>query len=526
VIKKNSVHTTLILALIILLTGIAHTSSPTVINPSIIESAAATNLAVNTNSTATTTPIKYLIIIFQENISFDHYFGTYPYAKNTSSDPLFLALPDTPSINGLSKALLNNNSNLVAPFRMDKQDAKLVASCDNNHTYTAIQRSYNGGLMDKFVESSGITRDNCSPNQVMGYFDGNTVTALWNYAQHFAMSDNFFSTIIGPSLPGHINLVSGQTHGVIPESIDGETSNGTLIGDLDSLFDDCSNGTKIIMKGKNVGDLLEEKHVTWGWFSGGFKPTAITEEGKAICQSAHVNIVGNNITDYVVHHEPFQYYNSTANPHHLPPTSLNMIGKTDQANHQYDLSDFWNAVESENLPSVSFIKGPYYQTGHAKASDPIDEQIFLVNTINRLQNLPQWNSTAIIIAYDDSGGWYDHVMPPIVSQSNDREYDALLGPQGLCGHASPANYQDRCGYGGRLPMLIISPWAKKNYVDHQIIDQTSILRFIEDNWQLGRIGDQSFDERADSISNMFNFTNSHYTNKVFLNSSDGTIISN
>jgi phospholipase C len=85
-------------------------------------------------------------------------------------------------------------------------------------------------------------------------------------------------------------------------------------------------------------------------------------------------------------------------------------------------------------------------------------------------------------------------------------------------------YQDRCGYGGRMPLLIISPFAKENYVDHQIIDQTSILRFIEDNWQLGHIGDQSFDEKASSILSMFNFTNSHYANKLFLNSSNGTII--
>jgi phospholipase C len=492
-------------------------------NPIIIQSVAATN---STAVTTTITPIKHLIVIFQENISFDHYFATYPYAKNSPGEPPFLALPNTPSINGLSKALLNNNTNLVVPFRMDKQDAKTVASCDNNHTDTAIQKSYNGGLMDKFVESSGIIKDNCSPNQVMGYFDGNTVTALWNYAQHFAMSDNFYSSIIGPSLPGHINLVSGQTHGVIPENIEGEASNGTLIGDLDSLFDDCSNETKIIMEGKNIGDLLNENEIAWGWFSGGFKPSIRTEKGEAVCGSAHVNIAGNNIIDYVVHHEPFQYYNSTANPHHLPPPSIKMIGKTDQANHQYDMSDFWNAIESGNLPSVSFLKAPYYQTAHAKVSDPIDEQTFLVNTINRLQKLPQWNSTAVIIAYDDTGGWYDHVMPPIISQSNDPAYDALLGPEGLCGQAPSGTYQDRCGYGGRLPMLIISPWTKENYVDHQVMDQTSILRFIEDNWRLGRIGDQSFDEKASSISSMFNFTNSHYVNKLFLDPSNGTVLNN
>jgi len=489
-----------------------------------------TNTSDNTTTAATATvgtatPIQHLIIIFQENVSFDHYFGSYPYAENLASEIPFYASANTPSIDGLTKSLLYNNTNLNDPFRMNKDDAKTVASCDNNHEYTAIQKSYNGGFMDKFVESSGIVREGCDPGQVMGYFDGNTVTALWNYAQHFAINDNFHSTITGPSLPGHINLISGQTHGTIPPNIENEVSNGTLIGDDDTLFDDCSNGTKLYMTGKNIGDLLNNKEITWGWFSGGFKPTFRTDDGKAICGSSHVNIIGNNITDYVVHHEPFQYYKSTANPNHLPPTSTSMIGKTDQANHQYDLSDFWAAIESDNIPAVSFLKAPYYQTGHAKASNPINEQPFLVNTINKLQNISKWNNTAIILTYDDTGGWYDHVMPPIVMQSNDPEYDAIGGPDGLCGLTDKdSKYQDRCGYGGRLPIVIISPWAKVNYVDHQLTDQTSILLFIEDNWNLGRIGDNSFDEKAGSILNMFNFTKGYYAEKLFLNSNNGTIV--
>ena len=280
---------------------------------------------------------------------------------------------------------------------------------------------------------------------------------------------------------------------------------------------------------------MNEKAVTWGWFEGGFKPTNMTAidsynnnataaPSKAVCNSAHVNITGNNITDYVVHHEPFQYYNSTSNPHHLPPTSVKMIGHTDQANHQYDLSDFWDAAANGNLPAISFLKPSQYQTGHPGSSDPLDEQTFIVNTINKLEKLPQWNNTAIIIAYDDSGGWYDHVMPPIISQSSDPKYDKLLGPNGLCGHVSANAYQDRCGHGGRLPMLVVSPWAKSNYIDHSITDQSSILRFIEDNWNLGRIGDKSFDEKAGSILNMFNFTVAaagHYAKPLFLDPTTG-----
>jgi phospholipase C len=100
----------------------------------------------------------------------------------------------------------------------------------------------------------------------------------------------------------------------------------------------------------------------------------------------------------------------------------------------------------------------------------------------------------------------------------------LLGPDGLCGIPPSDAYQAQCGYGRRLPMFIISPFVKANYVDHQIMDQTSILRFIEDNWLLGRTGGQSFDERASPILNTFNFIDGHVANKLFLDSSDGTII--
>jgi phospholipase C len=473
-------------------------------------------------SSRTTTPIKHLVVIFQENISFDHYFATYPYAKNPDGQPRFSASQNTPSINNLnSSGLLTNNTNAYQPFRFDRSQA---VTCDMDHDYLAEQKAYHGGLLDKFVEFTGSTDRGCNPKQVMGYYDGNTVTALWNYAQHFSMSDNSYSSTFGPSTPGAINLVSGQTHGAIiipPNVADDNVVNGTIIADPDPKFDDCSKTpTAAMVQGKNIGDLLNAKNIAWGWFQGGFKPTSRIDDGKAICDSKHKNIANKNQTDYSAHHEPFQYYKSTANTRHLPPKSI--IGETDQANHQYDLSDFWNATMTGNMPSVSFLKASRYQDGHAGYSDPIDEQTFLVNTINKLQDRPEWNSTAVIIAYDDSDGWYDHIMPPIVSQSNDPKHDALLGSTGLCGHAPAGAYQDRCGYGPRLPLLVISPYAKVNFIDHQITDQTSILRFIEDNWSLGRIGNQSFDEKAGLLTNMFDFTSKrHLADKLLLDPSTG-----
>jgi phospholipase C len=210
--------------------------------------------------------------------------------------------------------------------------------------------------------------------------------------------------------------------------------------------------------------------------------------------------------DYIPHHEPFQYYPSTANPHHLPPSSVGKIGQTDQANHQYDLSDFWAAADARRLPAVSFLKAPGYQDAHAQYSDPLDEQQFLVDTINHLQRLTDWKDMAIVIAYDDSDGWYDHKASQVVSASATTQ-DALSG-QGSCSAptASPIIYQGRCGYGPRLPLLVISLYARTNFVDHNVTDQSSVLRFVEDNWKTGRIGDDSLDARSGTLDTMFDFT--------------------
>jgi phospholipase C len=482
---------------------------------------------------AATTPIRHLVIIYQENISFDHYFGTYPHAANIDGQP-FTAKPDTPAVDGLTPDLLTHNPNSVQPMRLGGPGQQVT--CDQNHEYQNEQLSANGGAMNRFVEHD--EGDPCKPplfsipGLVMSYYDGNSVTALWNYAQRYSLSDNFHGTTFGPSAPGHINLVSGQTHGITtkfmpggkpfpPHMVIDDTGNGQgiLIEDPQPLGDDCSyrDQVQFSSKNKNIGDLLNAKGINWGYFQGGFKPNARKPEGTAVCGATHNigAILGGTgaagalplgtRTDYIPHHEPFQYYTSTANPHHLPPSSTDKIGQTDQANHQYDLSDFWAAADGGHLPTVSILKPPAYQDAHAGYSDPLDEQQFLVEAVNHLQKLPEWRDMAIIIAYDDSDGWYDHKPPVIVSPSTTNE-DALNGPN-LCGDpaATPIVYQGRCGYGPRLPLLVISPYARANFVDHTLSDQSSITRFIEDNWNTGRIGDHSFDERAGALDAMFDF---------------------
>lgn len=482
----------------------------------------------------TQTPIKHVVVIFQENVSFDHYFATYPVAANSNpAEPAFTAASGTPTVNGLNGPLLTNNPNSAAPFRLTRAQS---VTCDQDHNYADEQKAFNNGLMNKFVESVGSSSAGCDvagygKSIVMSYYDGNTVTAFWNYAQNFAMSDNSFSTTFGPSTPGVVNLISGNTAGAIltAGSAGGNVSSaGTVIGDPrpDPSVDDCTLAPPrayIKMTGKNVGDLLNAKGITWGWFQGGFAPSSRKADGTAVCATTHNNVSGASAgTDYIPHHAGFMYYSQTSNPHHFPPASPQSVGTSDQANHNYDLSDFFAALSAGNLPSVSYLKAGAYQDGHAGYSDPLDEQTFLVTTINTIMQSPFWSSTAIIIAYDDSDGFYDHVVGPIVQPS--AVADDNLAGSGQCGGSASSATQGRCGYGPRQPLLVISPYAKVNFVDHSTTDQASILRFIEDNWNLGRIGSGSADAYAGALNGMLNFSGA-IAKPLILDPGKGTVVS-
>lgn len=447
------------------------------------------------SATAATTPIRHVVVIFDENVSFDHYFGTYPNAANPPGQPAFTPAPGTPAISGLSGALLTANPNGVNPFRLDRTQA---VTCDNDHSYTDEQRAFDGGLMDKFT---AVVSCGGAASTGMGYYDGNTVTALWNYAQHYAMSDAHFGTTFGPSTPGALNLISGQTH---------PPAGATLISDPDPAGDDCGAGAATFGAAPNIGTLLSGIGVTWGWFQGGFRPTSVSG-GVASCNASHQNVSGATVRDYSPHHEPFQYYDQTRNPHHKAPSSVAAIGHDEAGvNHQYDLSDYFAALDAGTPPAVSFLKAPAYQDGHAGYSDPLDEQRFLVDTVNRIQASSTWGDTAIVITYDDSDGWYDHQPSPIVNSSSGPD-DALDGPGQCHGSSFPpmvGGFSNRCGFGPRLPLLVVSPYAKVNHVDHTQIDQTSVLRFIEDNWGTGQLGGGSFDDIPSpkpTIAGLFDF---------------------
>jgi phospholipase C len=504
----------------------------------------------------TATPIKHLVVIFQENVSFDHYFATYPYATNPAGEPRFEPFPWTPTVNGLSSALLTNNPNksnpvnatgATNPFRLDRSQA---ATADQDHDYTPEQQAFDRGLMDAFPFSVGTAGPPPTGSPIfattgltMGYYDGNTVTAYWNYAQRYAMNDNSYDTNFGPSTDGAVNLISGQLNGVTDDVNPGGSTIGdgngglTLISDADPVGDKCSTttGETVQFGGKNIGDLLNAKGITWGFFEGGFNLSIVNANGSTGCSRSTTSTVTNTKkADYIPHHEPFQYYKSTANPTHARPSSTASIGYTDAANHQYDIQDFFTAVSAGNFPAVSYLKAPGFEDAHAGYSDPLDDQTFVVDTINFLEKQPDWNSTAVVIAFDDSDGWYDHQLGQIVNQSTTAA-DALSS-LGACGDGATAlpgfnpnteHAQGRCGYGPRLPLLVISPWARYNFVDHTLTDQTSVLRFVEDNWlDSERIGEGSFDALAGPINNMFDFSRDPFglSDRVILSDSTGELV--
>ena len=554
----------------------------------------------------TATPIKHVVIIFQENISFDHYFATYPKALNLPGETPFVAKKNTPMVNNLVNPLdvnshfaprtgldlLNNNPNnnplapvgatttngagASNPFRLAASQA---LTADQKHNDTPEQNAYDNGKVDGFPAFAGTAgpppAGTSTKALVMAYFDGNTVTAWWNYAQHFALNDNSYTTQFGPSTPGAINLISGQANGIAASAnflnstgglafptheAFGDAaqlvSNITNIGDGDPLGDKCSNPNidQFLMAGRNIGDLLNDKGITWGSFMGGFDLTITNANGSTGCARSTSLTVPNppTSTDYIPHHAWFQYYKSTANPTHARPSSVNAIGHSlipgtktpEPANHGYDINDFFATLKAGNLPAVSFLKAQAFQDGHPGNSDPLDEQHFIVNVINTLQNSPEWSETAVFIMYDDSDGWYDHQMPPIVNPSFSAAVDTLNGP-GVCNNSNgfqqgrplrttPLNgnfgqpVNGRCGYGTRTPLLVVSPFAKRNFVDHTLTDQSSALRFIEDNWLDGqRIQPGgSFDTIAGPLDNMFDFDRREDASprKVFLDPSSGAVI--
>lgn len=384
----------------------------------------------------TKSPIKYVIVICQENRSFDSYFGTYPFA------PGFKPLPGTPFVNGIPAGSYNpdKKGNPIYAYRFTKNQ-KITA--DPEHGYETMMEAYNKGKMDKFYFVSA--RKHVDKGMAaMGHYDAETIPEYWNYAQNYSLADNWFQPVFGSSTPGALYLVAAQSG----------TKKDPIIGGQRPAYGpygaDKPTNLADPLTYPNIGDLLSEKKISWKWYQGGYRDGV---------HATH---------KYVAHHNPFQYFKNFS------------TGKYKANLCDYD--QFKIDLDAGKLPHVVFVKAEEGENEHPGSAPA--ETNFSVKTIEALKKSKYWKDCLVILTFDESGGFWDHVPPPQIAKEN-------LAPDGLQG----------CG--PRIPALLISPYAKRNYVSHVQYDNTSILKFIEWNYGIRNLNNR--DKNAANLLDMLKF---------------------
>jgi len=343
---------------------------------------------VQVNGAGNPAPIQHIVILFQENHAFDNYFGTYPGANGLNAA---VALP-----------VKKGSDARVSPFHLSSLHPP---SLDNSQA--TARDAYHNGSMDRFVLAEHTS-------ETMGYYDSRDIPYYWDYASQFVLMDNFFSSVMGPSLPNHLYLIAGQS------------------GNLTTNVQYIQSSFPVIM------DELNSRGITWKYYAGRAN------------DSARFNAI---LPDFA------SLQTNASWSENLAPNSA-----------------FTSDVRNGTLPNVTWVMPMPSQDEEPPHNITAGEH-YVVSTINTIMQSEYWNSTAIFVTWDDSGGWYDHVAPPQV---------------------------DSLGLGFRVPCLVISPYAKQAYVDHTQTDFTSILKFIETVYSLPPLTGR--DAAASNMVEAFDFS--------------------
>ena len=386
------------------------------------------------------TKIKHVIVIMQENRSFDTYFGTYPGADGI------------PTQNGHFSVCVNDprTGQCVYPFH-DTQDL----NGGGPHGASNATADINGGQMNGFIAQAEAGSRGCgatnnpictgtSPTDVMGYHDGSDIPNYWSYAQQYVLQDHMFEPDASWSLPAHLFMVSAwSAHCVVPGQAEACTNNivgpytqaAIALGRADYAWTDLTY-------------LLHKNHVSWGYYlSNGSEPDC--EDDAMLCASVSQTAKVPGIWN--------------------PLPSFDTVKQDGQLGNIQEVSKFVTAAQNGTLPAVSWVVPNGRVSEHPPALVSVGES-YVTSLINAVMQGPDWNSSAIFLAWDDWGGFYDHVMPPKV---------------------------DVNGYGLRVPGLVISPYAKQGYIDHQTLSFDAYLKFIEDDFLGGQRLDPKTDGRSD-----------------------------
>jgi phospholipase C len=363
-------------------------------------------------ATATTTPIQHVVIIMQENRSFDSYFGTYPGADGI------------PMANGTPAVCVPDpaSGQCVYPYH-DPNDK----NGGGPHNHDNAVADIDGGKMDGFIAQAETCGTSClpgtSPDAVMGYHDAREIPNYWSYAQHFVLQDHMFEPVTGYSLPAHLYLVSAWSAKCSTPS-DPMSCQSSFTPPVPAL----SATPTPLYAWTDLTYLLDKQGVSWG---------------------CYVGAKASNIWN--------------------PLPSFTTVQQDGQLGDIQSTTAFTRAALAGSLPAVSWVI-PSYKLSEHPPSLVSAGQAYVTSLINAVMSGPDWDSTAIFLAWDDWGGFYDHVVPVTI---------------------------DGLGYGPRVPALVISPYAKRGYIDHQTLSFDAYLTFIEDNFLGGQRLDPATDGRPD-----------------------------
>jgi phospholipase C len=393
--------------------------------------------------------IRHVVIIMQENRSFDSYFGTYPGANGIpglAGNPGPVPCVPDPALH-----------HCVRSYH-DTQDR----NTGGPHGHGSANADINGGKMNGFMRQALIGRrlsckqypdaPYCSagqqPADVMGYHDWREIPNYWDYARHFVLQDRMFQSDASWSLPSHLYLVSGWsarcTRPGDPMSCHPAVQKAALPPDTPGN----TKGTVPDYAWTDLTWLLYKYGVSWSYYvAKGYQPDC--SDDAMFCAPVPQNATTPGIWN------PLPYFDT--------------VHQDNQLSDIRPLTDFYKQAEDGTLPSVSWITPAQAVSDHPPALITAG-QAYVTGLINTIMRSPDWNSTAIFLTWDDWGGFYDHVKPPVVDQQ---------------------------GYGPRVPGLVISPYAKMGYIDHQTLSFDAYLKFIEDDFLHGQRINPRTDGRPD-----------------------------
>ncbi len=417
--------------------------------------------------------VNHFVLIYQENWSFDSLYGLFPGANGLANAGAAARQVDKngqpyavlPQPIDTRKRPLAPDPRLPAdlpngPFNLAQFVLPTEETGDLIHKFYHEQYQIDGGKMDKFVAWSDAA------GLAMSYYDA-TNWPVGRLAQQYVLADNFFHAAFGDSFLNHQWLICActPTWPNAPASIKAEldaqgilTKDGQVTPDGYAITTSYAVNTphpanitdpSLLVPNQThatIGDRLSEKGISWAWYSEGWRDA----------------IAGHPDPQFKFHHQPFVYYANYAN------------GTPGRAQHLSDLQDLLEDLKRGTLPAVAFVKFTGTYNEHPANSDPLRGQKHVVDLVRAIMDSPNWADTAIIITYDEHGGRWDHVPPPKV---------------------------DRWGPGSRVPAIIVSPLAKRRYVDHTQYDTTSIMKTFEVRWHLAPLGIR--DAAVNDLSNAF-----------------------